>query len=190
MAQAPDAAEAARRLGASLDERGEDYAFGGAIALGYWAEPRGTVDVDLTLFLSPDEPSACVRLLQGLDCEVEAGEAIRSIRDEGLCRARYQGVRVDVFLPTFPFYELARERRARVRLGKGWIRIWSADVLVVFKMMFFRRKDIADVEGILRLQGEALDRGWIRARILEIYGERDPRIAQWDELCAETDRGL
>ncbi|MBN1421646.1 MAG: hypothetical protein JXP34_22930 [Planctomycetes bacterium] len=95
------------------------YAFGGAIALGYWAEPRGTVDVDLTLFISPDEPSACVRLLQGLDCQVEAGEAIRSIRDQGFCRIRYRGVRVDIFLPTFPFYALARDRRARVRPPEG-----------------------------------------------------------------------
>jgi hypothetical protein len=54
-----DVADVARRLAAALDARQQEYAFGGAIALGYWAQPRGTVDVDLTLFLPPDKPSAC-----------------------------------------------------------------------------------------------------------------------------------
>ena len=53
-----DAAAVARALAAALDARGQEYALGGAIALGYWAAPRGTVDVDLTLFLPSDKTSA------------------------------------------------------------------------------------------------------------------------------------
>jgi hypothetical protein len=52
-------------------------------------------------------------------------------------------------------------------------------------MMFFRRKDLADVEQILRAQGPQLDRRWIRTQIEEIHGARDPRVAQWDELSKE-----
>jgi hypothetical protein len=44
-----EVAEAAQQLAAALTERGCEYALGGALALGYWAEPRGTLDVDLTL---------------------------------------------------------------------------------------------------------------------------------------------
>lgn len=50
--------------------------------------------------------------------------------------------------------------------------------------MFFRRKDVADVEAIIRVQGKSLDRNWIRQQLVAMYGERDPRIAQWDELAA------
>jgi hypothetical protein len=92
---------------------------------------------------------------------------------------------VDVFLPTFEFYELARLRRKRVALGDHDIWIWDAETLAVFKMMFFRRKDLADIEQILRAQGAQLDRGWIRARIEEIHGKRDPRVSQWDEISRE-----
>jgi hypothetical protein len=53
-------------------------------------------------------------------------------------------------------------------------------------MMFFRRKDIADVEQILRTQGKELDRGWIHERLLELYSARDPRISQWQELVNEV----
>ena len=48
-----DAAEAAGQLALALGRRGQDYAIGGAIALGYWSQPRGTIDVDLTLLFSP-----------------------------------------------------------------------------------------------------------------------------------------
>ena len=62
----------AKRLAEQLQSRGIEYAFGGAIALGYWGAPRGTLDVDLTLFLPADQPSECIRLLQDLGCELSA----------------------------------------------------------------------------------------------------------------------
>ena len=67
-----DAAEVAEHLAAALDERGLEYALGGAIALGCWGEPRGTLDVDLTLFLPIEQPSHCVWLLQQIGCDVRA----------------------------------------------------------------------------------------------------------------------
>jgi hypothetical protein len=57
--------------------------------------------------------------------------------------------------------------------------------LTVFKMMFFRRKDLADVEQILRAQGASLDRVWVREQLAEIYGAGDPRLAAWDDLARE-----
>jgi len=53
-------------------------------------------------------------------------------------------------------------------------------------MMFFRRKDLVDIESILRSQGATLDRAWIENALLELYGHRDPRINQWRELSVET----
>jgi len=55
----------------------------------------------------------------------------------------------------------------------------------VFKMMFFRRKDIADVEQILRTQAGQFDRGWVREQLTAIFGPGDPRIAAWDDLVKE-----
>ena len=49
-----NAAEVAKRLAELLDARKQEYALGGAIALGYWGVLRGTVDVDVTSF-----PGAC-----------------------------------------------------------------------------------------------------------------------------------
>ncbi|MEO8494487.1 MAG: hypothetical protein ABI614_05430 [Planctomycetota bacterium] len=180
-----DAADVAKLVAAKLAAGGCDYAIGGAIALGYWAEPRGTMDVDFTLFLAPDKPGECVWLLQELGCELSVADALRSLNEHGFCRASFDGLRVDVFLPTIPFYEDARLRRRLVELGEQEILIWDAETLAVFKMMFFRSKDMVDVEQILRIQAAALDCDWIRERLIEIYGGRDPRISQWDQLVTE-----
>ncbi len=51
--------------------------------------------------------------------------------------------------------------------------------------MFFRRKDVADVEQILRARANEFEHLWVRERLVEIYGERDPRLSQWDELIDE-----
>jgi len=183
---APDAAQVAEALGARLEAEGCEYAFGGAIALGYWGEPRGTVDVDLTLFVPVDQPERAVGLLETIGCEVDTPEAMESLREHGFCRAQCRGTRVDVFVPIVPFYQEARARRVRVKIGDQSIMVWGPEVLTVFKMMFFRRKDLADVEQILRVQVERLDRDWVRSQLEEMYGRRDPRLSTWDELVAEV----
>jgi hypothetical protein len=183
------AATIARQLAEQLELRRQEYALGGAIALGYWGAPRGTVDVDLTVYLSPDKPSDCVWLLQEIGCEFSATDAVESLREHGFCRVTYGGMRVDVFIPIAPFYEAARVRRKRVELAGQPAMIWDAETLTVFKMMFFRRKDLADVEQILRSQGGQLDRTWVRDRLAEIYGGRDPRLAAWADLVREIPNG-
>lgn len=184
--ESPDTAAVARQLAVALDARHQDYALGGAIALGYWAAPRGTVDVDLTVFLPPDKPSACVRLLQDLGCKLTAAQALESLREHGFCRVEYDAVRVDVFLPTIAFYDAARDRRRLVKLGEQPIQIWDAESLAVFKLMFFRRKDIADLEQILNTQREALDCTWIEEQVVQLFGRHDPRLSQWNELRKEA----
>ena len=65
------------------------------------------------------------------------------------------------------------------------IMVWDAESLVVFKMMFFRRKDLADVEQVLRTQGPQFDRLWVREQLADMYGSRDPRLSAWDDLMHE-----
>jgi hypothetical protein len=188
--QASDPAEVSRKIAAALDAAACEYALGGAIALGFWSPPRGTLDVDVTLFLPPEQPSACIRLLQTIGCEMQTSVALRSLSEHGFCQVQYAGIRLDVFLPTVPFYELACQRRRRVQLGDQPVMIWDAETLCVFKMMFFRRKDLADVEQILRTGGDQLDRDWVREQLIEIYGQRDPRISQWQDLLRDTRANL
>ncbi len=176
--------EVAKQLAEKLQSRGQEYALGGAIALGYWGSPRGTVDVDLTLFLSPEKLSDCMWLLQDVGCEFSSTNASQSLCEHGFCRVTFSGRDVDVFLPTIPFYEAACAAQ-KVDLDGQPIMVWDAESLAVFKMMFFRRKDLADVEQILRAQSSKFDRFWVRNQLAAMYGTRDPRLSNWDEIAKE-----
>ena len=76
-------------------------------------------------------------------------ETLASLREYGFWRVTYHRLRLDVFLPIVDFYAAAQARRRRVELAGRPVMIWDAESLIVFKLMLFRRKDIADVEGIL-----------------------------------------
>ncbi len=181
-----DSYQVAEELVARLEAAGCEYALGGPIALGFWAEPRSTLDVDVTLYLSLDDPHGCMRLLDQIGCEFDRQRTEETLKEHAFCQVGLLGLRLDVFLPMSPFYEVAKERRREVPLGNRQAHIWDAETLCVFKMMFFRRKDLVDIESILRSQGASLDRAWIESSLLELYAHRDPRINQWRELTAET----
>ncbi|MGD9633271.1 MAG: hypothetical protein AB7I57_03310 [Pirellulales bacterium] len=142
--------------------------------------------MDVTLFLPPNDVSACVNMLESVGCKFDPGLATRHLTEHGFCQVEFSGGRVDVFLPLIAFYEEARQRRRSVEFGPQTVQIWDAETLCVFKMMFFRLKDLADVEEVLRVQGPRLNREWVRTHIADIFGQRDPRLARWDELAGDA----
>jgi hypothetical protein len=180
-----DSYQVAEELAARLDAAGCEYALGGAIALGFWAEARGTLDVDVTLYLSLDDSAGCLQLLERIGCEVDRTRALHTLNEHNFCQVRLLGIRLDVFLPMSPFYAAAKARRREVPIGNRRAYIWDAETLCVFKMMFFRQKDLVDIQSILRSQGASLDRAWIEKSLLELYGSRDPRVTRWRELATE-----
>jgi hypothetical protein len=181
------APDVARQLAAALEAQGHDYAIGGAIALSFWGDPRGTIDVDLTLFLPMEQSRKCLDILKDIGCQFDEPSALASLNEHGFCKAACGGLKVDVFLASIPFYEEARRRRSRKPIEGQEVWIWDAETLAVFKMMFFRLKDLADIEQILRARGSQLDRAWVRQQLESMYGRRDPRVARWDELVAAVD---
>jgi hypothetical protein len=182
----PSAAEVAEDLAAALDAAGCEYAIGGALALGCWTTPRGTIDVDVTLFFAPDDFDQYLDVLNGIGAEFSWLDARQQLKDNGYCRIRYRGRVLDVFQPISVFYAVAKERRAEVEFKTRSVKVWDAETLCVFKMMFFRRKDLADVEQLLRAQGDDLDVAWIDAQIETMFGKRDPRLSTWREIVAEV----
>ena len=44
--------------------------------------------------------------------------------------------------------------------------------------------DLADIDAILRAQGDRLDRTWVERQIEQLFGPRDPRLARWKEIVA------
>ena len=190
MAELPTAAEVARAIADGLEERNIAYAIGGAIALGFYAPPRATVDVDVNVFVSPEsELDHLLAALAEIGFRADDDPKVVRLRamEDGQFRGTMLGLRVDVFVPTVPFYATLREHRREVPLLDRPLWIVGPEDLVVLKLMFFRRKDLADVEAVLRDQGPALDRDFIRRTLIALVGEADERMRELSAIERDVD---
>lgn len=184
MNTAPTAAQVARDIADTLERHGVPYAIGGALALAYYAVPRATVDVDINVFVKPDPGfDRILEILKeaGFAGEDEAQSLRRQALTEGQFRGRIAGLRVDVFVPAIPYYASLEARRRQVELLGRSIWVLGPEDLVILKLMFFRRKDLADVEAVMR-DGRTLDLGFIRATLADMVGDDDPRLRALDEI--------
>lgn len=78
-------------------------------------------------------------------------------------------------------------QRTRVRHAIDGTQVWflSAEALSVFKLLFFRGKDVVDLERLVAVHGDALDVAYVRNQIVAMLGADDPRVATWDRILAE-----
>ena len=179
------ACSVARRLADVLEARDIPYAIGGALALGYYAEPRGTVDVDINIFVTPpDAIDALLRTLGEVGFQVERPDTVvKTATEDGQFRGRIDGVRVDVFVPAIDYYASLRQRRRRVPFGGGNVWVLGPEDLAVLKLMFFRPKDVADLYALARGY-EQLDAEAVRAQVAALVGDDDTRVDEWDRIVA------
>ncbi|MDQ3033498.1 MAG: hypothetical protein M3Y87_13850 [Myxococcota bacterium] len=120
--------------------------------------------------------------------EIDDDAARVGAKTRGMFAGRAGATRVDVFVPSIPFYEEAARRRVRTTIGVHTTWVHSAEVLAVFKMLFFRPKDLIDIARMLDVRGARFDRSFVRAALVEMLGD-DERIAKWDALVAAASAG-
>lgn len=184
MAEIADAAEVAVRIVTELEAAGVPHAIGGAIAFGFYGPPRATNDVDVNVFLPEDRAGEIFAVLERAGCVIDRDHALRSARERGDFIARFRGMRVDVFLSSIPLSESAAGRLQVFELLDRNIHVLSAEDLVLFKLLFFRPKDLQDIERLVALQGGALDRGYVRRWLVDMLGGQSDRVAAWDAIAA------
>lgn len=180
-----DAAEAGVWLAAAFDEARIPYALGGALALGVHGVPRGTLDVDINVFVADSELPPVLALLSRLGVELDAAAAVPRAKRDGMFVGRWNGIRIDVFVPSIPFSDEAGRTRVRLVDSEG-IATWflSREAITVFKLLFFRPKDLVDLERLVAVSGHALDHAYVRRWLVEMMGDDDPRVVAWDDLVA------
>lgn len=181
------APEVARRVADELEAAGIPYGVGGALALGVWGFPRATKDVDVDVFVDPARLSPVFAALRAAGCTVDGASASAQATERGDFQAWAGSMRVDVFVPSIPFYESIR-RRLRVATLEGRPASFiSQEDLAVMKLLFFRAKDLIDVERLVAFGGPAFDRQYVAAALKDIVGADDVRLARWSQLLADVD---
>jgi hypothetical protein len=181
--------DAAIALAAALEQHGVRYAIGGALAYGVWGIPRATMDVDINVFVSAKEITPVLDAIRSIGGSVDDQQAELGAQANGMFVARLGSFRLDVFTDSIPF--CAEAARTRVRIFANGQEAWflSAEALSVFKMMFFRPKDIIDLERLIEVRGSALDTAYVRSHLIAMVGPSDDRVTRWDALTerARTD---
>jgi len=150
------------------EECGIPYAMGGAIAYGFAAEPRGTLDIDVNIFLAATDPAATLECLARIGVHVEAGTAA-TIEREGQVRLDMDDTFVDLFFAYAPFHQSCASRAFASPFEGITMPVITAEDLVVFKALFNRPKDWLDIEQILLTRGTTFDSayalGWLDAML-------------------------
>jgi hypothetical protein len=157
------------------------HAFGGAIALAYWTrDPRGTNDIDVNLFVPAGEPArALAALPAGVEQPPGTSEAIAR---DGQIRLWWDGTPVDLFFDYDPVHEEAARNRRTVPFAGRQIPVLGPVELAVFKVMFDRTRDWADIEAMA--ERGTLDFDAVRASLGRMLGEDDPRFARLEAVAA------
>jgi hypothetical protein len=58
--------------------------------------------------------------------------------------------------------------------------------IAVFKLLFFRAKDLVDVERLVLVQQRDLDRAYVRGWLVDMMGPDDERVRAWDEIIGRA----
>src|SRR3954471_3080600 len=99
----------------AFEEAGIAHAFGGALALAYYAEPRVTVDIDINVFVAPSRFSVVLGVLEGLG--IGRAPAESSVLRDGQGRVWWGRNPVDLFFAYHPLHDAMRAATRSVPFG-------------------------------------------------------------------------
>ena len=158
----------------SLEAARVPWALGGALALAYAAsEPRGTRDIDVNVFVDSADASLVFAALPTGVAFGDADVAEAVARDQ--VRLWWDGTPIDIFFAADRFHLEVGRRCRKVTFEGRPINVLSAEDLAVFKALFDRTRDWADIESMA--DSHALDLDVAADRLAELLGD-DPRVAR------------
>lgn len=168
-------AERVVALHRALSRRRVPHAFGGAIALAFVTlDPRGTSDIDVNLFVPA---AAAGGALAALPEGVSRPEGtIETIERDGQVRLWWDGTPLDLFFDYAPIHRAAAAHRRTVPFAGTRIPVLGPVELAVFKALFNRTRDWADLEAMIA--AGSLDLGAVRAALKTMLEPDDPRFAR------------
>jgi hypothetical protein len=157
----------------ALGDAALPHAFGGAIALAYCTqEPRGTRDLDVNVFVGIERADDVLGAMPD-------GVSIRRIdrtalHRDGQVRLMWEETPVDLFLDTHAFHRRAAGDIIEVPFENAMIPVLGCETLLVFKAMFNRTRDWADIEAML--DAGAVDGARALETLQSLLGADDPSV--------------
>ena len=151
------------------------HAFGGALALAYYAEPRATIDIDINLFVPTTRFRDVAGPLTALGANGDDPAVAELVQRDGQARVMWDATPLDLFFAYDAFHDAAGAARRVVPFAKRTIPILAADHLIVCKAVFNRPKDWVDIDAMLAADAE-IDVAEVLRWVGRIAGDEDPRF--------------
>jgi hypothetical protein len=158
------------------------HAFGGALALAYYAVPRATVDIDVNLFVPVPKAGVTARALARLGVDPSWADDER-LGESGQIRTWWGRNPIDLFFAYDPFHDAMAGSARTVPFGDASIPILAPEHLLACKVIFDRRKDWIDIEQLL-LVTPTVDLDEARRWVDRIAGAEDQRRRHLDDVAA------
>lgn len=176
------------QVSATLEVLDIAHAFGGALALAYYAEPRGTIDVDVNVFAPVASAAPVVAAFEQMDLRAaEPPERWLPLAGVRLVRAADQAT-VDLFFSLDEAYDEICSRTRNFPFGpdRKELPFLSAEDLSLFKLSFGRPKDWVDLRSLCAAQ-PGLDVAYIERQLLALRGPTmHPRIVRLRALLRDA----
>lgn len=154
----------------------------GGLANAKWGQPRATLDIDITVWVSDNEIKNVVSMLEG-SYALLVDKPLEFIRQTRVLPLKtHQDQRIDIIFGALPFERQAIERALKVEIGKASANFCTPEDLILFKIISERPRDLEDVKGILRFRKEDLDYSYLEPRIQELADllDRPGIFSQWE----------
>jgi hypothetical protein len=169
----------------ALARRRIPHAFGGAIALAYWTlDPRATSDIDVNIFVPAGEAAKALRALPPEVAQPEG--TAEAIARDGQIRLWWDETPIDLFFDSIPIHDDAARHRRRFAFARTQIPVLGPVELAVFKAMFDRTRDWADIEAML--VAERLDLDAVREQLQTMFPADDHRFARLEDALERAVR--
>jgi hypothetical protein len=172
----PSLSEKVLLIEAALRASRIPHAFGGAIALAYYATPRATIDIDINVFVKSEGADEVLTTLARLGVDEPTDRESIRLRREGQTRIHWASTPIDLFFSYDAFHDACMERRRAFPFGEGeTIHVLAAEDLLIFKAIFDRDKDWRDIAELVYSALDELDSEWITSWLERIVGREDER---------------
>jgi hypothetical protein len=158
------------------------HAFGGALALAYYAEPRATADIDVNVFCAIDDYPAVATALSAIG--VDSVTDMQKLEQSGQCRLLWGRTPIDLFFAYDRLHDEMERDLRRVPFAEVKIPILSPEHLMICKAFFDRTKDWIDIEQMIVVTDD-LDTELVDQWLVEILGEDHLSLARFRRLANE-----
>lgn len=148
-----------------LDEAALEYMLVGGLAVGIWAEPRATVDIDVLVSVRINDVEDLKRRLTESNKFVFIHDKPMVFGKVSFLRATLKSnpdVSLDFLFADDVFENEALNRKKSIQLTDFLVNISTPEDLIILKLVSGREQDRLDARKILDIQRENLDIDYLR----------------------------